>query len=143
MKHFVRNLMIVVSALFLLVPSACQKADSITASKTELTWTRDGGKKTLDITANCEWTVRCPDWITCEPSSGSGSAQVTLRAAKNEALERKDIVSIAGGTAVCQVNVSQAGVDFTASQMLFEFDSDGTPITFTIVSNYDWTIQIP
>lgn len=145
MKNFVRNLMIVISILSLLVPSACQEADSITTSKAELTWTRDGGKKTLDITANCEWTIiNCPDWITCEPASGTGSAQVTLRASKNEGLERKDVITVSGGgNALAQVDVSQAGVDFTASQMLFEFDSDGTPATFTIVSNYDWTIQIP
>ena len=145
MKNFVRNLMIVISILSLLVPSACQEADSITTSKAELTWTRDGGKKTLDITANCEWTIiSCPDWITCEPASGTGSAQVTLRASKNEGLERKDVITVSGGgNALAQVDVSQAGVDFTASQMLFEFDSDGTPATFTIVSNYDWTIQIP
>lgn len=143
MKNFVRNLMIVMSMLSLLVPSACQKADSVVASKTELSWTRDGGKKVLDITANCDWTISCPEWITCEPASGTGTAQVTFRASKNEGLERKDVITITGGTAIAQVNVSQAGVDFTASQMLFEFDTEGTPIQFTIVSNYDWTIQIP
>lgn len=143
MKNFVRNLMIVMSMLSLLVPSACQKADSVIASKAELSWTRDGGKKVLDITANCDWTISCPEWITCEPASGTGSAQVTFRASKNEGLERKDVITITGGTAIAQVNVSQAGVDFTASQMLFEFDIEGTPIQFTIVSNYDWTIQIP
>lgn len=143
MKNFVRNLMIVMSMLSLLVPSACQKADSVIASKAELSWTRDGGKKVLDITANCDWTISCPEWITCEPASGTGSAQVTFRASKNEGLERKDVITITGGTAIAQVNVSQAGVDFTASQMLFEFDTEGTPIQFTIVSNYDWTIQIP
>lgn len=143
MKNLVRNLMTLMSILSLLVSYSCQKADSITVSKTELSWIRDGGKKMLDITANCEWTISCPDWITCEPASGSGTAQVTVRATKNEGLERKDVLTIAGGTAISQMNVTQAGVDFTASQMLFEFDSEGTPIQFTIVSNYDWTIQIP
>lgn len=143
MKNFVRNLIIVMSILSLLVTSACQEADSITVSKTELTWTREGGKKMLDMTANCEWKISCPDWIICEPASGSGTAQVTVRASKNEGLERKGVISILGGTALADVNVSQAGVDFTASQMLFEFDPEGTPIQFTVVSNYDWTIQIP
>ena len=123
--------------------SSCKEDDSIVVSKTELSWTKDGGKKTVDITANCEWTVTAPSWISVEPASGSGNAQITVRTEKNEGLERKDILTIAGGTAMAQINLVQAGVDFSASQMLFEFTAEGTPIDFTIVSTYDWTIQIP
>lgn len=143
MKNIVRYLMTMLSVLSLLATFSCQEADSIVASKTELSWTRDGGKKTLDITANCAWTITAPEWIVCEPESGSGNAQVIVRATKNDLLERADVLTISGGTAMAQVNVSQKGVDFTASQMLFEFDAKGTPINFTIVSNYDWTIDIP
>lgn len=123
--------------------SSCKEDDNIVVSKTELSWTKDGGKKTVDITANCEWTVTAPSWISVEPASGSGNAQITVRTEKNEGLERKDILTIAGGTAMAQINLVQAGVDFSASQMLFEFTAEGTPIDFTIVSTYDWTIQIP
>ena len=123
--------------------SSCKEDDSIVASKTELSWTKEGGKKTVDIAANCEWTVTAPSWISVEPASGSGNAQITVRTDKNEGLERKDILTIAGGTAMAQINLVQAGVDFSASQMLFEFTAEGTPIDFTIVSTYDWTIQIP
>ena len=101
--------------------SSCKEDDSIVVSKTELSWTKDGGKKTVDITANCEWTVTAPSWISVEPASGSGNAQITVRTEKNEGLERKDILTIAGGTAMAQINLVQAGVDFSASQMLFEF----------------------
>lgn len=125
------------------VADSCKEEDSIVASKTELTWTKDGGSKTMDITANCGWNITAPEWVSVDPSSGSGSAQVTVRTDKNEGLERKEILTIAGGSAMTQVNLTQAGVDFSASQMLFEFDSEGTPIDFTIVSAYDWKIEIP
>ena len=142
MKALRRNLMIVISILTSMVPYACRKADSITVSKAELSWISDGGKKMLDISANCEWTVSCPDWIICDPASGSGTGQIAGRALKNDGLERKDILTIAGGSAISQVALSQDGVDFTASQTHFEFSSEGTPIRFTIVSNYDWVIRI-
>ena len=144
MKHYFRVLLALVPAVILMaLASSCKEDDSIVVSKTELSWTKDGGKKTVDITANCEWTVTAPSWISVEPASGSGNAQITVRTEKNEGLERKDILTIAGGTAMAQINLAQAGVDFSASQMLFEFTAEGTPIDFTIVSTYDWTIQIP
>lgn len=134
---------IVPTFMLMTLANSCKEEDSIVASKTELTWTKDGGKKTVDITANCSWTITSPAWVTVDPSSGSGSAQVTVRTDKNEGLERKDILTISGGSAMAQIDLSQAGVDFSASQMLFEFDSDGTPIDFTIVSTYDWKLVIP
>ena len=129
--------------LSLPVFTSCRKDDRITVSKTELSWTSDGGKKIIELTADCEWNVSYPDWITCEPTSGSGSAQLTVRAARNNAREREGVLNIVGGNASARVDLSQDGVDFTASQVLFEFDSEGTPIRFTIVSGYDWTIQVP
>lgn len=95
----------------------------------------------MNVTANCAWTLTAPQWLECEPTSGSGNAEVTVRAAKNDELERKDIITFNAGTVMFQVNVVQAGVDFRASQDLFEFDAAGTPIEFTVVSTYDWTIE--
>lgn len=144
MKNFVKGLLALVPvAILMILASSCKEEDSIVASKSELSWTKDGGKKTVDITANCSWTISAPDWVTVEPESGSGSAQITVRTDKNEGLERKDILTISGGTTIAQINLTQAGVDFSASQMLFEFDPDGTPIDFTIVSTYDWRLDIP
>lgn len=143
MKNPLRNLIVVIFVLSLPVFTSCRKDDRITVSKTELSWTSDGGKKIIELTADCEWNVSYPDWITCEPTSGSGSAQLTVRAARNNAREREGVLSIVGGNTSARVDLSQDGVDFTASQVLFEFDSEGTPIRFTIVSGYDWTIQVP
>ena len=140
MKKFVRNLMILLPLLASLSLVSCKKADSISVSPFEFSLVKNGGKKTLNVTANCAWTVAAPDWLECEPTSGSGNATVTVKASKNEELERKDVITFTAGTAVAQVNVTQAGVDFRATQDLFEFDSDGTPIEFSVFSTYDWTI---
>ena len=144
MKKFTRMLFLLASLMLVTgVSNSCKEEDSITASKTELTWTREGGKKTIEISANCTWSVSGPDWVTVDPSEGSGSAKVTVTAGKNEELERKGVLMISGGTASASVNLAQSGVDFSASQMQFEFSAEGEPITFTVVSAYDWTMSIP
>lgn len=144
MKNFSRMLLLLAASLMMVgLLDSCKEEDSITASKTELTWTKDGGKKTIDITSNCSWTVTGPSWVTVDPKEGTGTAKITVTASKNEGLERKDMLTIAGGTASSTVNLVQSGVDFSASQMLFEFDAAGTPIDFTIVSSSDWSISIP
>lgn len=144
MKNLSRLLFVLASLLLVAgVSNSCKEEDSITASKAELTWTKEGGRKTIDISANCSWSVSGPDWVSIDPSEGSGSAKVTVSAAKNEELERKGVLMITGGTASASVNLVQSGVDFSVSQMLFEFDADGTPVEFTVVSAYDWTMEIP
>ena len=141
MKMFVRNLMILLPLLASLSLVSCKEEDSISVSPSELSIVRNGGKKTLNVTANCAWTLAAPEWLECEPASGSGNASVTVRAAKNEELERKDFITFTGGTAMAQVSVTQAGVDFRTTQDLFEFDAAGTPIEFTVISTYNWTIS--
>lgn len=140
MKHFVRNLLILIPLLISLSLVSCKEDDSISVSPSEVSIVRNGGKKTLNVTANCAWTLAAPEWLECEPVSGSGNGTVTVKAAKNDELERKDFITFTGGTAMAQVSVTQAGVDFRATKDLFEFDAAGTPIEFTVISTYDWTI---
>lgn len=144
MKNFFRVLSVFIPMMITVaLAGSCKEKDSITVSKTALEWTKDGGRKTVDITANCSWTITAPDWITVEPSSGSGTANVTVRAEKNEELERTGTILVAGGEAMAEIALVQAGVDFSVDQMLFEFTPEGTPMEFTVISTYDWKIQIP
>ncbi len=144
MKNFFRVLSVFIPMMITVaLAGSCKEKDSITVSKTALEWTKDGGRKTVDITANCSWTITAPDWVTVEPSSGSGTANVTVRAEKNEELERTGTILIAGGEAMAEIALTQAGVDFSVDQMLFEFTADGSPMDFTVISTYDWKIEIP
>ena len=74
MKNFFRVLSVFIPMMIVMtLVGSCKEKDSIVASKTELEWTKDGGRKTVDITANCSWTVTAPEWVTVEPTSGTGT----------------------------------------------------------------------
>lgn len=132
----------VILFLIVMLSVSCTERESITVSKTSLEWTVDGGRKTVDVTANCSWTITTPDWVSVEPSSGTGNANIIVRAAKNTAMERTGTLLISSGDAMTEIALVQAGVDFIADRTVFEFDSEGTPLDFTITSTYDWTISI-
>lgn len=122
---------------------SCVETESITVSKSLLEWTMDGGRKTVDITANCSWTITAPDWVRVDPVSGSGNSQVVLRVSRNPEIRRIGTLMVSGGQANAEIALVQAGVDFSADQTRFEFDSEGNPIEFTVISTYDWKIEIP
>ncbi len=58
----------------------------------------DGDEKTITVNSNTSWAITTPDWITAEPSSGSGVTMVKLTAhANNNAVERiADVIVHAG-----------------------------------------------
>ena len=132
----------VILMIIVMLSVSCTEKESITASKTSLEWTMDGGRKTVDITADCSWTVTAPEWVTAEPASGTGSSSLVIRAAKNEGMERTGTLIISSAEAMAEIALVQKGVDFRADQTIFEFASDGAPIDFTITSTYDWKINI-
>ena len=132
----------VILMIIVMLSVSCSERESITASKTSLEWTMDGGRKTLDITANCSWSITTPDWVSVEPSSGTGNSNVIVRAAKNDGVGRNGTLVISAGEAMTEIALVQAGVDFRADQTVFEFTAEGTPIEFTIISTYDWKINI-
>ena len=132
----------VILLIIVMLSVSCTERESITVSRTSLEWTVDGGRKTVDVTANCSWTITTPGWVSAEPSSGTGNANIIVRAANNTAMERSGTLIIAGGETISEIALVQSGVDFSADQTVFEFDADGTPMDFTITSTYDWTISI-
>lgn len=96
----------------------------------------------MDLIANCSWTIVAPDWVSVEPSSGTGSVSVILRAESNKGRERSGVLTVTGGDAVTEVALYQDGVDFSVDQKAFHFNSDGNPMEFTIISKYDWSITM-
>lgn len=122
---------------------SCLEKETIEASKYALQWTEDGGRKTVEITANCSWNINAPSWVTVQPSSGTGAAEIIVRASKNKELERSGVLILSGADAVTEIALSQDGVDFSIDKTMFRFTSDGTPIETRIISSYDWRIDIP
>ncbi len=132
----------VILMIIVMLSVSCTEKESITVSKSSLEWTMHGGRKTVDVTANCSWTIMTPEWVTAEPSSGTGNSNIVIRAAKNDDVERSGTLIIASGDAMAEIDLAQAGVDVRIERTEFEFSIDGTPIDFNIISTCEWKIDI-
>ena len=132
----------VILMIIVMLSVSCTEKESITVSKSSLEWTMHGGRKTVDVTANCSWTITTPEWVTAEPSSGTGNSNIVIRAAKNDDVQRSGTLIIASGDAMAEIALAQSGVDVRIERTEFEFSIDGTPIDFDIISTCEWKIDI-
>lgn len=132
----------VILMIIVMLSVSCTEKESITVSKSSLEWTTHGGRKTAEVAANCSWTITAPEWVTVEPSSGTGNSNIVIRAAKNDDMERSGTLIIASGDAMAEIALNQAGVDVRIEQTEFEFSMDGAPIEFDIISTCEWKIDI-
>lgn len=132
----------VILMIIVMLSVSCTEKESITVSKSSLEWTMHGGRKTVDVTANCSWTITTPEWVTAEPSSGTGNSNIVIRAAKNDDVQRSGMLIIASGDAMAEIALAQSGVDVRIERTEFEFSIDGTPIDFDIISTCEWKIDI-
>lgn len=84
--------------------------DAVSVTPTSLNFTADGTQtESVTVTASGAWTSsKSANWITVDPSSGSGNATVTVSAAFNGGDARKGTVTFKVGAASQQLSVSQA-----------------------------------
>lgn len=139
-------LKIIFPLLFLLtvIASCSKEGNDIKSSAASLAFKSSEQKQTVNITANCEWTAAADcDWIVCSPSSGNGNATLSITAALNSGLERTGLVRISGAGALCEIAITQEGIDFSVSSYSVELDQNGTPATITVTSKYDWEFTVP
>lgn len=130
----------------LCVFASCKKEPQLTLSKTEITFSTNGGTARFDVIADEDWTLNAPSWIQASPASGAGEGEaqtVQLRAEANTELKRDGIVSVTSAGKIAEIAVKQSGVDFAISQTDFAFDEEGTPVRATVYSEYDWSVSIP
>ena len=94
----IKSLLLSVLALSAFV--ACQEKQTIlTPSQVSqdpliLKVTDDGETKDAALTANCEWEVSAPSWVTVAPESGNGSTTLSIIVAANDGKERDGEVTI-------------------------------------------------
>ena len=94
----IKSLLLSVLALSAFV--ACQEKQTIlTPSQVSLDplilkVTADGETKAAALTANCEWEVSAPSWVTVAPESGNGSTTLSIIVAANDGKERDGEVTI-------------------------------------------------
>lgn len=73
----------------------------------------DGDTKTVQLTANCEWTTSSSaSWVSIEPAAGTGDAQISIIVAANasDAREATVTVNAVGASTRADILVSQNGV---------------------------------
>ncbi len=141
----IKSLKFILPVLLVVFCASCKKeSSSIKSSAGSLVFTSAEQKQTVNITANCEWTATpdC-DWIVCSPSSGKGSAKLSITAQLNSGLERKGVVKVTGSGELCEISITQEGIDFSVSSYNVEMDQDCNPVTVTVISKYDWEFTVP
>ena len=63
---------------------SCGKKQHIVISKASLTYTYSGGIDVFRVEADCNWEITgMPDWVSVNPTSGSGNGNVAVRVQRN------------------------------------------------------------
>ena len=111
-------IMIAIMAVAVIGLVGCVKKYTISVSTQDLWFGLEAGSQTLDITANCEWTVTKNDdanWYTISTMSGKNDGTITITV---EPLEDGDfrgssfVINSPGGHVYRTVFVSQNKLDF-------------------------------
>ena len=116
----------------------------LTLSESKLSFAKEGGSATFQVSANTSWTAKSDDaWISCSPESGGvGTTEVTVTVPADESYARSGslVVSTASGDLSLKLNIGQEG-ELTNTRL----DSDDVdPDDEDIVSNteFDRTVYI-
>ncbi len=80
----------------------------IKTDKDEIIFENEGGKETINITANVEWTARSDQsWLTITPLNGKNDGAIIASISKNESTERKGSITISDGVIYTTIQVAQ------------------------------------
>ena len=63
----------------------------------------------IDTTANCDWIISGPTWLSLDPPSGVGRRTVRATAGDHGAPNREGLIELSGSGAIERLNVSQPG----------------------------------
>ena len=144
-----KNLILAIIALAMLGLAGCKK-ETITLSSYDLLVSEAGDTKTLDITANCDWTLRIDDnadWFTVSPmtSANDNQGQLTIVVQPMEGQEYRNssftIVSGKGKASVT-VKVTQKKEVIELSKYELWFPKEAETKTIEVSSNCKWTVTI-
>ena len=96
----------------------CRKQDSVTVSTQDLWFGLEAGTQSIDVTANCEWTVTRnddADWYTITPMTGKkdGTVVVTVKPLEGADFRGSSfVITSPGGHIRRTIFVSQNKLDF-------------------------------
>ena len=104
-----------------------------------------GGQEYFGIESNIGWTIsNSSDWLTIEPTEGTGYASVTLTASASDVYEdRNTVITVKAGDKTETFTVTQKYVDaLLVTKNKFEIPQEGGDFTIEIKSNISYEIEI-
>ena len=117
---------VVIMALLMAFVCSCGGSDStddvvaskeqISVSNRNISFLADGGSTDVTVNANCAWVIKADgdevNWLTVNPTTGDGTATVTLRAAANTTAASRTVYLTINGKLVSQsITVTQKAAD--------------------------------
>ncbi|SFF01587.1 BACON domain-containing protein, partial [Spirosoma endophyticum] len=104
-----------------------------------------GGSTTASLSASGAWSITTvPAWLTLSPTTGNGSATLTLTAAANTASDRTATLTINGPAGTTQsITVTQAGItnSLSVSPANWSASTSGGSQLITVSSNVAWSVN--
>ena len=135
-----------------LVFSFCNKDEKIVpvlqVDKSSIEATAEAGTAFLDITSNVDWDFSgIPSWLTIEPSSGRGNAQVEFSYPANVKADQLTVTLILNGKGLASGRVVFNQIGAAPSMLInkteIEEKPEGQLDSVTITSNVPWKIVMP
>ncbi len=109
-------------------------APSIELSTQTLYFEKDGGSKTIKLTATRDWNVtNVPDWIDVDPKSGNPAEnkEVTVTVLENTGMDRSQDIKFTIGFDAKTLTVNQKGTGSASEMIVYHNDFDKEKATKT------------
>ena len=136
------------AAALIFATTACEEkkedlgAPSIELEKSEISFEKDGGTQTVNVTATRDWKATTEqDWISIEPREGKASSQpvtVEIKVIENTGVDREGSVRFDIGFDAKTLTLKQAGTGSAADQIVYKNDFDKEKATKTYGTGTSW-----
>lgn len=145
MRSVLKGLLFAISFVML---ASCEKEPpkELIVSPQSIELESDGASQSVALQSNVNWTASSSaGWAIVSPKSGTGSAEISVRADANiSGAERTATVTftsadVEGGLSAT-LTVKQVPVSVSFSKDPVPVKSEGETVTFTVTANTDWTI---
>ncbi len=129
---------------------------TFTVTKDSLSFGSEGGTDKFSLQTDNSWSIDCPDWITCDPSSGEKTTvSITVTCEANESAEsRQGVITITCGNASKEIAVTQDNSiylsvdvesikidDYTGGSATVEINYGGEELEITASDWIDWSVN--
>lgn len=102
--------------------------------------------KELTVSSNTDWKViSVPDWVSVNPESGNGDAEVKISVTANESISARDGYIILGQDGIdieCKISIEQAGQNLKVDNSYLSFSADASEQHLSIISECSWTSTV-